>query len=106
MDGYTKMDSRIRAKVTVNCPYFDFQQFPFDKQSCSLLMRPKVTGQFLLAGSIILSKTFDIRKSHLQYMVKMENVSTSSPEDYKYAKKNSAIGITFHLKRNIYPYLR
>ena len=64
MEGYTKMDSRTRIKVTVNCPYFDFQQFPFDKQSCSLLMTPRVSGQFLLAGSIILSKTCDIKKSH------------------------------------------
>ena len=68
MEGHTKMDSKIRAKVTVNCPYFDFQQFPFDEQLCSLHMRPRITGQFSLAGSIILSKTFNIRKICLKLL--------------------------------------
>ena len=106
MEGHTKMDSKIRAKITVNCPYFDFQQFPFDEQLCSLHMRPRITGQFSLAGSIFLSKTFDIAKSHLQYTIRMENVSTRSPDDFEYTQKYSSISVTFHMKRNIYPYFR
>ena len=106
MEGYTKMDSRTRIKVTVNCPYFNFQQYPFDEQVCSLLLKPMVTGHFSLAGSINLSKTYNIKKANLQYTIEMENVSSRSPEDYKYVQKKSVIGVTFYLKRNIYLYLR
>ena len=104
MKNYTKITSQIRAKVTFNCPHFEFHKFPFDEQLCSLLMRPSHPGEFVLDGFLIISKTFDLAKANLQYMVKMLNVSDSP--DKKYAQTYSAIGITFHLKRYICPYLR
>ena len=57
-------------------------------------------------GSLVISKTYDIRKAHLQYMVKTLNISDGPTQDYEYALKNAAVGATFHLKRHIYPYMR
>ena len=57
-------------------------------------------------GSLVISKTYDIRKAHLQYMVKTLNISDGPTQDYEYALKNAAVGATFHLKRHIYPYIR
>ena len=57
-------------------------------------------------GSLVISKTFDIRRAHLQYMVKTLKISDGPTQDYEYALKNSAVGATFHLKRHIYPYIR
>ena len=57
-------------------------------------------------GSLVISKTFDIRKAHLQYMVETLKISDGPTQDNEYALKNSAVGATFHLKRHIYPYIR
>ena len=91
---------------TVNCPYFEFHQFPFDVQLCSLLMTPSRKDEFSMNGSLVISKTFDIKKAHLQYMVNTLKISEGPSPDYEYALKNSAVGATFHLKRHIYPYIR
>ena len=69
-------------------------------------MTPSRTGEFLMNGSLVISKTYDIRKAHLQYMVKTLNISDGPTQDYEYALKNAAVGATFHLKRHIYPYIR
>ena len=97
---------RKLSTCTVNCPYFEFHQFPFDVQFCSLLMTPSRTGEFLMNGSLVISKTYDIKKAHLQYMVNTLKISDGPTPDYEYALKNSAVGATFHLKRHIYPYIR
>ena len=57
-------------------------------------------------GSLVISKTYDIKKAHLQYMVNTLKISDGPTPDYEYALKNSAVGATFHLKRHIYPYIR
>ena len=57
-------------------------------------------------GSLVISKTFDIKKAHLQYMVNTLKISDGPSPDYEYALKHSAVGATFHLKRHIYPYIR
>ena len=69
-------------------------------------MTPSRTGEFSMNGSLVISKTFDIKRAHLQYMVKTLKISDGPTQDYEYALKNSAVGATFHLKRHIYPYIR
>ena len=69
-------------------------------------MTPSRKEEFSTNGSLVISKTFDIRKTNLQYMVKTLKISDGPTQDYEYALKNSAVGATFHLKRHIYPYIR
>ena len=69
-------------------------------------MTPSRKEEFSMNGSLVISKTFDIRKTNLQYMVKTLKISDGPTQDYEYALKNSAVGATFHLKRHIYPYIR
>ena len=69
-------------------------------------MTPSRKEEFSMNGSLIISKTFDITKAHLQYMVETLKISDAPIQDYEYALKNSAVGATFHLKRHIYPYMR
>ena len=69
-------------------------------------MTPSRKEEFSMNGSLVISKTFDIRKANLQYMVNTLKISDGPTQDYEYALKNSAVGATFHLKRHIYPYIR
>ena len=69
-------------------------------------MTPSRKEEFSMNGSLVISKTFDIKKAHLQYMVKTLKISDGPTQDNEYALKNSAVGATFHLKRHIYPYIR
>ena len=69
-------------------------------------MTPSRKEEFSMNGSLVISKTFDIRKTNLQYMVKTLKIADGPTQDYEYALKNSAVGATFHLKRHIYPYIR
>ena len=69
-------------------------------------MTPSRREEFSMNGSLVISKTFDIKKAHLQYMVNTLKISDGPTPDYEYALKNSAVGATFHLKRHIYPYIR
>ena len=100
MKDTTEIRNKEKVVLEINCPLFDFTDFPFDNQICSVILRSS-HRDFKTIGST----DFGIfGKGHLQYKITYGNVS-EGPESI-YAFEKSGHGTTMYLKRKFFSYLR
>ena len=100
MKDTTEIRNKEKVVLEISCYLFDFTDYPFDNQICSLIFKPS-HGDFKTNGSMDFG-TFG--KGHLQYKITYGNVSEGPDSDY--ALKYNGHGTTMYLKRKIFSYLR
>ena len=96
------MKTKAKGKLEINCPNFDFDNFPFDDQYCSVILRSRYKNNFRMFGTTTIAR---FGKDHLQYTI-TKNTSVLDGPDKDYAKETSGHGITFYFKRHFSSYLR
>ena len=100
MQDTTEIRNKEKVVLEINCSLFDFTDFPFDNQICSVIFRSS-HGDFKTIGSTDFG-TFG--KGHLQYEVTYGNVSEGPDSIYAFEKNGH--GTTMYLKRKFFSYLR
>ena len=100
MNDTTEIRNKEKVVLEINCSLFDFTDFPFDNQICSVIFRSS-HGDFKTIGSTDFG-TFG--KGHLQYKITYGNVSEGPDSNYAFEKNGH--GTTMYLKRKFFSYLR
>ena len=103
MKDTTEIRNKDKVVLEINCPLFDFTDFPFDNQTCSVIFRSS-HGDFKTIGSTDFGSFGKFGKGHLQYTVTYGNVSEGPDSNYAFEKNGH--GTTMYLKRKFFSYLR
>ena len=97
-----QIDFSLHVIVKINCPYFDFVWFPFDRQFCSVILGTRDTN-VVLDGEVLDTATFNIQYAPLEYDV--TNTSLGSRDTVLLKEKGkSYIGTRLFFDRKLPPY--
>ena len=95
------------VEVTLTCPQFNFDSFPFDEQVCHLIMYSQQT--FLnVSGIMKFLAQLDGQHSNVQFAVKSYPLEFKETETYPLFKTKTPVsyfGLKLKLKRLVYPYI-
>ena len=100
MKDTTEIRNKEKVILEINCYLFDFTDFPFDNQTCSVIFRSS-HGDLKPIGSMDYG-TFGT--GHLQYKITYGNLSEGPDSNYAFEKNGH--GTTMYLKRKFFSYLR
>lgn len=94
-----------RFEISMRCSKFDFRNFPFDHQNCSIILRgPNSTQNITLINENVLDKIetkeeFTYESLNLQYEVDVTEFDTNAAKD-----SSSYVGVTLKFRRYFTPF--
>ena len=94
-----------RFEISMRCSKFDFSNFPFDHQNCSIILRgPNSTQNITLINTNALDEVetkeeFTYESLNLQYEVKVTEFDTNAAQD-----STSYVGVTLKFTRYFTPF--
>lgn len=98
-----KIEVVNRFEISMRCSKFDFSNFPFDSQNCSIILRgPNSTQNMTLINALDKVGTkeeFTYESLNLQYEVKVTEFDTKAAQD-----STSYVGVTLKFTRYFTPF--
>ena len=94
-----------RFEISMRCSKFDFSNFPFDHQNCSIILRgPNSTQNITLINTNALNEVerkeeFTYESLNLQYEVKVTEFDTNAAQN-----STSYVGVTLKFTRYFTPF--
>ena len=102
------MEHYLSIEVTVHCPFFNFETFPFDHQICHLFLRSSTSDTFEIIGNVEFRENIlNAQHPTIPFVISNHTIDKKS-NALNWVRENnlSYIGTELGFKRWLWPYAR